>query len=304
MKLQGRIPAIPTPLTDDECVHEQQLRGIVEHLLARGVHGFWTNGGFGGYAHLRDQEQIRAVEIVVDQVKGRVPVLAGITDNSATLAIERAVQMKEVGADYLFLSTPSYDMWNNQTLISFFREIAQNVGLPLLIYNNPWSTHIAMDTEVIFALGRESNIIGIKDSSENPYQLVSLVDHFRSSDFTLLVGTMPLGCYALQIGFDGVVDPTDVLYIEMGVAMFDAARAGNWQKAIEWQNKIDELGRVLMNLGDYRGAVETCLIMLGLCDKISPRPFGPIRDPEKLKLLKEMLISAGLAPVRLNAAYA
>lgn len=298
MKLQGRIPAIPTPLTEDERIHEAQLRGIVEHLITRGVHGFWANGGFGGYAHLRDGEQIRAVQIVVDQVKGRVPVLAGITANGATLAIERAARMKEVGADYLFISTPSYDMWTGETLTTFFQEVARNVDLPLYLYNNHWSTHVAIDPEVIFTLAREPNVVGLKDSSENPYQFVVLADHFRGSDFTLLVGTMPLGCYALQVGFDGVVDPTDVLYIELGGAMFNAARAGDWAEAIRLQNKIDEVGRVLMNVGDYRGAVEACLSMQGLVDKISPRPFGPIRDSAKLKLLKQTLQSADLLPER------
>ncbi|HEY3129513.1 MAG TPA: dihydrodipicolinate synthase family protein [Acidobacteriota bacterium] len=296
MKVSGRVPAIATPLTEDDRIHESELRSLVEFLIGKGVHGFWANGGFSGFAHLRDEDQVRTVRIIVDQASKRVPVLAGITDTSVSRVLERAEMMAQTGADYLFVQPPSYGMWDSSRLLAYYRDVARNVSLPLYIYNDPWSSRTPLDVETVIALGRESNIVGMKESSDNPYQLVALAQHFGNSDFNLLVGTMPLGCYALNVGFDGVVDPTDNFFTEPAVALIEAAQRGDWKEAFAWQSKLDRIGHVLMNLGDYRAAVEACMVMRGLCTRIRPRPFGPLEDSEKLEKLNGLLLEAGLYP--------
>ena len=294
MKISGRVVPIATPMTKDERVHEQHLRQLVDYLLDRGVHGFWANGGFGGNTYLRDEEQIRAVQIVIDQTRNRVPVVAGISDTSVTKVIDKGARMSALGPDGLFLLPPPYDGIGGQQAIAFYQDVAEHVDLPLYIYHNHYATHVKMDAETIFALGRHPNIVGIKDSSEDPYLYVALAQHFAGSDFTLLAGTMPLSCYAMSLGFDGVVDPTDQVYTDLAVAQFNAARSRDWDQALAIQHKLDKVGRLTMNLGDYRAAVEACMNMIGLNYRIRPRPSAALEDGESLNKLRTVLTEVGI----------
>jgi 4-hydroxy-tetrahydrodipicolinate synthase len=296
MKVKGRIVPIATPLAEHEYVNEVQLRSLVDYLIGKGVHGFWANGGFGGQTYLRDEQQVRAVRIVVDQTRRRVPVLAGISDTSVTRVLDKASRISSCGPDGLFLLITPYDSLTNSQVIAYYEDVAEHVDLPLYIYNNPWATHHAMDSDTIIRLGHHPNIVGIKDSSENPYLFVALAEHFRGSDFTLLAGTMPLDCFALSLGFDGVIDPTDQIYTDLAVAQFEAAQAGDWARAFSIQHRLDKIGRLLMNLGDYRAGMEACMAMLGLCERIRPRPFPAIEDPATLAQLRAVLIDARILP--------
>jgi dihydrodipicolinate synthase/N-acetylneuraminate lyase len=297
MKLSGRIVPIATPLIEGEFVHEQQLRNLVDYLIEKGVHGFWANGGFGGNTYLRDEVQFRAMEIIIDQTRKRVPVLAGMADNSVTRVIDKAARMTALGPDALFLLPPAYDGLPNSQVIDFYQDVASHVELPLYIYHNHYSTHVKMDADSIITLSRHPNIVGIKDSSEDPYLFVALARHFKNSDFCLLAGTMPLGCFAMQLGFDGVVDPTDQVYTELGVAQFEAVKAQDWNLAIELQQKIDKVGYLTMTLGNYRATVEACLNMMGLCERIVPRPYPSLEDREAWEKLRNVMIEVGILPV-------
>lgn len=294
MKAKGRIPALATPLVGDDRVHEQELRSLVEFLIQQGVGGFWANGGFSGFAHLRDEDQVRAIEIIADQVRNRVPILAGITDTSVHRVLQRAETVGSKGVDAFFVQPPSYGMWDSGRLINYYREIARNLSLPLYIYNDPWSTRVPIDAETTIAISREPNVAGMKESSDNPYQLVALAQHFAGSDFNLLVGTMPHGCYALNLGFDGVVDPTDNFFIEPAVSLWKSAEQGDWNSAFAWQARLDRIGTVLMKADDFRAAVEACMVMRGLCTCIQPHPFPPLEDSSRLGILRGLLNEAGL----------
>jgi dihydrodipicolinate synthase/N-acetylneuraminate lyase len=298
MKLKGRIVPIATPLDKEERVNESQLRYLVDYLIDKGVHGFWANGGFGGQSYLRDSEQFRAMRVVIDQVKKRVPVLVGISDTSVTRVLDKAALMTEYGPDGLFLLPTPYDTLSSSQIIDFYKDVASHVSPPLYIYHNPWSTHVTLDADTIIALGRHPNIKGIKDSSENPYLFVALAQHFKDTDFTLLAGTMPLAYYAMTLGFDGVVDPTDQVYTDLAVAQFNATQSGDWDQALKIQYKLDKLGLLTMSLGDYRAAVEACMNMLGLCDRIHPRPYAAIEDEGILKRLRAALSEADIKPAR------
>ena len=106
MKLRGIIPPLVTPLQEDETVHEEQLRRVTEHLLDAGVHAVFVNGSMGAFNLLADEEQDRAIAIVADQVAGRVPVMAGVSDTATRLVIQKAQRAEELGADCLSVLPP------------------------------------------------------------------------------------------------------------------------------------------------------------------------------------------------------
>jgi 4-hydroxy-tetrahydrodipicolinate synthase len=107
MKLRGVIPPIVTPLHEDETIHEGQLRRLTEYLLGKGVHAIFVNGSMGVFNLLKDEQQFRAIGVVVDQVAGRVPVMAGAAETSTSRVIDKAQRIVELGADYLSICRPT-----------------------------------------------------------------------------------------------------------------------------------------------------------------------------------------------------
>lgn len=123
-RLQGVVPPIGTPLTDGDLVDEAGLRRLTRYLLQAGASAILANGTMGGFAFLTDEEQIRAVSIIVDEVNGAIPVLGGVGETSTSRAIRKAKQIRDCGVTYLSLLPPYYFYATQPHLIAFFSEIA------------------------------------------------------------------------------------------------------------------------------------------------------------------------------------
>jgi 4-hydroxy-tetrahydrodipicolinate synthase len=295
MKLRGVIPPIVTPLHEDETVHEQQLRRVTEHLLDAGVHAIFVNGSMGAFNLLADEEQDRAIGIVSDQVAGRVPVMAGVSDTATRLVIRKAQRAEELGADCLSVLPPYYGKFNASQLVRFYREVARNVGLPVLAYNNPWTTLSNIDAAVLVDLADEANFAGTKDSCNNAIQYQTIVRELGGRpDFSILLGTTHLTSFGLLLGADGIIEGLHHLKPEWAVGIWDAAQAGDWERVQDYQLKLESLIPFAMH-GEVWGGVELALQELGLCDKITAHPFVPMSDPDEIAAVKDLVRNVLLA---------
>ncbi len=289
MKLRGIIPPIVTPLNADETVHEQQLRHVTQHLLDAGVHAMFVNGSMGAFNLLADEEQYRAIGIVVEQVAGRVPVMAGVSDTATRLVIEKAREAKKLGADCLSVLPPYYGKFSRPQLVRFYREVARNAELPVLAYNNPWSTPSNIDVATLVELADEPNFVGIKDSCNNAIQYQEIVRQLGGrADFSILLGTTHLTRFGLFLGADGIIEGLHHLKPEWAVGMWNAAQANDWQAAQEYQLKLESLIPFAQH-GEVWGAIELALRTLGLCDKITAHPFVPMSDPDEIATVSELV---------------
>src|SRR6185437_1779593 len=122
-KLSGVVPPIGTPVTDDDRVDEAGLRRLTRYLLEGGVRGILANGTMGGFAFLTDEEQIRAISIVVSEVNGAVPVMGGIGETSTSRAIRKAREVAREGVDHLTVLPPFYFFASQENLYSFFSDV-------------------------------------------------------------------------------------------------------------------------------------------------------------------------------------
>jgi dihydrodipicolinate synthase/N-acetylneuraminate lyase len=291
MKLRGIVPPIVTPLHEDETVHEVQLRRMTEHLLKGGVHAIFVNGSMGAFNLLKDEEQYRAIGIVVDQVAGRVPVMAGVSDTATRLVIEKAQRAEALGADCVSILPPYYGKFSRPQLVRFYKEIARNVGLPVLPYNNPWTALSTIDVATMLDMADEPRIAGIKDSSNNAIQYQDMIRTLGGRpDFSILLGTTQLTSFGLFLGADGFIEGLHHLKPEWAVAIWDAGQAGDWQKVQEYQLKLESLIPFVL-YGEVWGGIEVALQELGLCDKITAHPYVPIRDPEMIATVKGLVRS-------------
>lgn len=186
MTFKGAFTAIVTPMQGGS-VDEGGLRSLVKHQLAGGIAGLVVNGSTGEGATLTGDEAEYVLRLVVDQVSGRVPVIAGIGSRSTYGAIEQAERALKVGADALLVVTPAYNKPTQLGLELHFVAVAENCALPIILYNVPGRSAVDLLPETVAKLAKHPRIVGIKEATgslERAAEIRALV----GSDFALLSG--------------------------------------------------------------------------------------------------------------------
>lgn len=288
-KLRGVVIPLGTPLTRDERVDEKGMRALVRHVLDRGAHGVFVLGTMGGFSFLEDAEKSKAIEIVVDGANGQVPVIAGTSDTSTKRIMRNARLAQKIGADALAILPPYYGSLKQEEITNFYTKIAEEIDLPLFIYNNPSSTHNPVEPETVFRLAELENIVGIKDSSQNFLHYQKLVRHFRNKkDFSILLGTEFLIAIGLILGADGIVAGLHNICPEIAVDLYSAVMAKQYERAYELQEKLVNLWWGVFD-GNIWGGFEVALRFLGICNKVTAEPFRSIEDKEKIEKIESIL---------------
>jgi 4-hydroxy-tetrahydrodipicolinate synthase len=295
MKLKGIVPPIGTPLTFDERVDTEGLRRLVRYLLEAGVHGIFVNGTMGGFALLTDYEQVRAVEIVVDEVDRRVPVVAGISDTGTKRVIQKAKLVERLGVDYLTTLPPFYFTLTQESGTRFFREVAQAVEKPLLLYNNPYLTHFNLSIDSIVELAQEPNIVGIKETNQEVNRWTQIITALGGQeDFSILIGTELLIPVSLMLGADGVIGGAHNFAPGIAVELYKAACERNYDKAFELSERLVKLCKIFEH-AEIWGAFEVALKYLGIIEKVTASPYRAATEAER-ESVEAILREGGLTP--------
>ncbi len=174
--LVGIFPALPTPLDDAGDVDTAATERLVEFLLAAGVQGLVPVGGTGEYAALSPTDRRRMVETTVRATAGRVPVVAGILSPGFKEAVAAARDFEAAGADALMLVTPYYVHASGQGIRDYFSDFAAAVELPVLLYEVPARTGVALTAETIAGMVDDDSIIGMKACNGDFNQFTRLID--------------------------------------------------------------------------------------------------------------------------------
>src|SRR5438105_8000667 len=162
-QLHGIFVPMLTPLNADETLDEAPLRRLVDFLVGAGVHGIWSMGTTGEFAALAEAERARGVAATVDQVAGRVPVIANIGDSSTGLALRHARHAAAAGADALALTPPHYYPHTMDEMLTHFRAVKEAFpDLPLLIYSIPQTVKVKMSVATTLQLARRGTVHAIK----------------------------------------------------------------------------------------------------------------------------------------------
>ena len=288
-KLKGVVVPLGTPLTSDERIDEKGMRKLTRYVLDGGVHGVFVLGTMGGFTFLEDKEKIRAIEIVIDEVKGKVPVIAGTSDTSTKRVIENVRIAQKMKADAVAILPPYYGSLRQEQIINFYTKIAQEVNIPIFIYNNPFSTHNPVEPETVFELSRLKNIVGIKDSSQNFFNYQQLIRHFKDKkDFSILLGTEFLITIGLMLGADGVIGGLHNICPKIAVDLYNAVMKKEYERAYELQERLIKLWDIF-KYGDIWGGFEVALRFLGICNKVTAEPFRSIEDKKEIEKVERIL---------------
>lgn len=230
MKLEGVFTAIVTPMTADGALDEKALRRLVDFQIEGGVSGLVPVGTTGESPTLDGDECKRVIGIVVQQARGRVPVIAGAGSNSTSEAVHYAKDAKEAGADATLQVAPYYNKPTNQGFLGHFRAIADAVDLPMVVYNIAGRTGKNIDNPTMLELAQHRNIVAVKEASGDIGQIMDLIAK-KPAAFTVLSGDDNLVFPVMALGGLGVISVASNLVPASMTRFVAAALKGDWNEA-------------------------------------------------------------------------
>lgn len=291
-ELRGVIPALVTPFKQDGQLAEDSLRKITNYVLENGVHAIMTTGGNGEFPHLLREERERVARIVVEVVKGQVPVIACTAACSTMEAILLTKDAEEAGADAAILTPPYYFPLNEESLYEHFVEVVANVNLPLVIYNNPFYTGNNLSPALIAKLVALDGIIGLKQSNSDLGQLVEVI-RLTANKFPVLTGIDSQFYPSLCVGGTGIFSTAACIVPKQMVKLFNAFTKDDHKTALAIHNRLQNLNRFL----DYDpGYVQPCkeaMEMLGLPAGPARKPLLPLNKQQRAQI-RQTLVNLGL----------
>lgn len=229
-RLFGCGTALVTPFTADGSIDEVALRAFVEWQVSEGVHMVIPCGSTGEAVTLAPAEHRRVVEITVEQVNGRVPVIAGAGSNDTQRAIATSREMKAIGATHLLHVTPMYNKPPQRAMIAHFRAIADACDLPIVIYNVPSRTAINLEARSCLELATDPRFVAVKEASGNLAQITQIIRE-RPEHFAVLSGDDGLTLSVMAHGGDGIISVISNVVPALMSALCDAMARGDLAEA-------------------------------------------------------------------------
>lgn len=267
---KGIIPAMLTPMMDDETINFKELENQVERFIQAGVHGLFALGTNSEVYSLEPDEKVRILETVVNACAGRLPVYAGTGCTSTRETILLSRRAEALGVDALSVVTPYFAAVSQGELHAHYRDLAESVGLPILLYNIPARTGNSIEPVTAAKLSRIDNIRGIKDSSGNFANTLAYLEAC-GPDFHVMAGADNLILWTLLAGGTGAVSGLANVVPELLVNLYEAWASGDMDGAKTAQRAILPL-RQCLALGNPNSIVKRAA-------RLSGHPVGPARRP-------------------------
>ncbi|HSX49564.1 MAG TPA: 4-hydroxy-tetrahydrodipicolinate synthase [Cellvibrio sp.] len=228
--IQGSMVALVTPMNADNSLDWAALHKLVDWHIEQGTHAIVAVGTTGESATLNVDEHLAVIKKVVDQVNGRIPVIAGTGANSTSEAVELTQAAKDVGADACLLVTPYYNKPTQEGLVLHHTHIAHAVAIPQILYNVPGRTGVDMKPETALRLAKVPNIIGIKEATGDLERAKLLIDQAPSS-FAVISGDDATAVDLILLGGKGDISVTANVVPAAIARMCELALAGNAEEA-------------------------------------------------------------------------
>lgn len=228
--IQGSMVALVTPMNADNSLDWASLHKLVDWHLEQGTHAIVAVGTTGESATLNVNEHLAVIKKIVDQVNGRIPVIAGTGANSTSEAVELTQAAKDAGVDACLLVTPYYNKPTQEGLFLHHAHIAQAVAIPQFLYNVPGRTGVDMKPETALRLAKVANIIGIKEATGDLERAKLLIDQ-APADFAIISGDDATAVDLILLGGKGDISVTANVVPAAIARMCELALAGNAAEA-------------------------------------------------------------------------
>jgi 4-hydroxy-tetrahydrodipicolinate synthase len=291
-RLRGSIVPMITPFAEDGTIDERALVDLIERAIEAGSHGISVTGTTGEPSALSLEEREWVMQVAAEAVGGQVPFVpaTGTNNLDETLRLTRAAE--RLGADAALVIVPYYVRPSQEGLYRYFRDLAGQVELPIVIYNIPGRTAVNMEPETMARLRQDApSIVGVKEANKD-FEHVSNVLHACGRDFLVFSG-IELLCYPmLAIGGAGHVSATANVLPKEVAQLYDLVAAGKWEEAIDLHYWLLPLNEALF-LETNPGPLKWVLGRLGIAP---PHLRPPLAEPSPgtQRSLEKALASYGL----------
>lgn len=283
--LQGAIVALVTPFQSDGSIDEKRLRQLVNWHIESGTHGIVPCGTTGESATLTHEEHHWVIDIVIDESKGRIPVVAGAGSNATAEAVSLTQHAKKAGVDAVLSISPYYNKPTPQGIIEHYQAINE-IGIPIIVYNVPGRTGSNITAETTLKLAQMGNIMGIKEASGNLEQVMEILKN-RPENFRVYSGEDSLAFAIMALGGDGGISVVANEIPREFSHMIQCCLQGNFEEA----RKIHFQYYTLMRQNFIETnpiPVKTALSLMGKIEANFRLPLTPMSEGNKEKFMKTL----------------
>jgi len=291
-KLNGIFPPLVTPFEKNEISFEKLKRNL-SLLEKSGLSGYVVLGSNGESAFLTRKEKIEIISFVRINTDKEKLLIAGTGSDSIKETISLTNEAADNGADFALVITPSFfkNEMNGRILFNYYSTVADNVKIPVIIYNVPKFTNVMIETETVIKLSEEPNITGLKDSTENVSRLSEIISSTDKS-FKCLSGTASVLLPSLSAGAAGGILALANVAPEKCLSIYDLYINGNFVEALNLQNKLIPVNKAITSKYGVAG-LKAAMDFVGFEGGVPGMPLEPLNDTQ-LSDLKSTLKKAEL----------
>ena len=295
----GAGTALVTPFTKSGELDEQAVRRLGRRQIDNGIHFLVPLGTTGENPTLELSERIRMVEILVDEAKGQVPILAGCGGYNTNEIVQLAKHMQKAGANGLLSVTPYYNKPTQEGIVQHFKAIADATPLPIILYNIAGRTGVNIETATVVRLAQVPNIIGVKEASGSLSQMCDVL-HATPADFIVLSGDDALTLPLMAVGGRGVISVASNEIPGEMAQMVEAAERNDFAGARAIHARILPLMQANF-VESNPGPVKAAMAAMGLLEEVYRLPMVPPKPESKARVeavLKELGLLKAVAVAR------
>jgi len=269
---RGVFPYLVSPLGADGEIRDEVLAGLVEHLIAAGVHGLTPLGSTGEFAYLDWAQKRRVVEVTLAAAAGRVPVVPGVAATTTRDAVRQAAEFERMGCAGILAILEAYFPVPDEGVIAYFTAIAQAVACPVVLYTNPQFQRSDLSLGAIERLAAIPNVRYLKDASTNTGRLLSIMN-LVGDRLGIFAASAHVPACVMLLGGRGWMAGPACLIPRQSVLLYDLCRAGRWAEAMALQRQLWRINQVFAKYAlaaCIKGGLELQGFAVG--DPLPPQP--------------------------------
>jgi len=291
-KFSGVFPPMITIFTDRFQIDEEATRDHIDFLIENGASGIIPCGSTGEFPSIRPEERRRVIELAIDQVNGRVPVVAGTASTATDETVEMSKFAQDAGADGVLIVPPYYYKSTDEEIYQHFKAVSEAIDIPIMLYNNPWVCGTYVYPPLVARMASDEILQYVKETHGDLAYVHELIQK-AGRDLTVFFGRDENSLEALLIGAEGWVSGAGNLVIAQEAEMFRLAKQGKISEARGLYFKILPFFYLTERKGRWIARVKAGLEMIGRRAGDPKPPLLPLNEEERAEL-REILVQIGL----------
>ena len=285
-EFKGVIPAVLSVFDQDENLDDRGTRDLIRFLMSFEIGGLYLTGSTGETFLMNSEERMHQVEIVMDEVQGRLPVVVHVGAMSTRSSIELAKHAERVGAAGISSVPPFYFKFTEDQIFAYYKDIAESTSLPMIVYNIPLAG--MMTEKMIERLAGIENVKGVKYTGTAIYEIMQIRDAC-GADFQIYGGCDELGSSNIAIGVDGIIGSFYNDIPDLFIRIWNAVKSSDVRLAAELQRKALRVISLGVNNGSMMACLKLWLRAAGVNAGYARRPFDNFSREERDRLISELL---------------